>query len=300
MDITIKVRFNKRLFGNPDGNFSVYSATPVLQDLKKVAVNKYGSISISGDFYIEDQELGRAMTVVITEDLTARYPNSYKMGHIVYEFPDTPKEQWEYFKDGEFVSQLLFEAIKKEFGEKDLILDRIIAKPTTLEAVSGIGSARAKSLQGKLIAERGRALLFINYGKLDGVGSRIINSIYNWKADVKEAIKIISKNPFELLKIPGIGFIIADRFREHYKIPNDDPRRILHATKYYLEELLQSSGDTYSTSREIFTLLEEKLRITGSKIVGVLKENANKPEFTNTYGVKIVAGNLFTDRKSVV
>ena len=101
--------------------------------------NKYGNFGISGDFHVAEEEFGKIFTVTIEEDYNSKYPNSYKLIKLHYEFPDNPREQWEFLESGNIVPLNVFIKIKKAFKSTEKILDIMVDEPSRLEEIKGIG-----------------------------------------------------------------------------------------------------------------------------------------------------------------
>lgn len=294
--IELNVKFKKKLFGEEDGDFSVFSAEPAtLKDARLVNANKYGSFTISGDYYIEKNEFSRTFKVSIEEDYSSSYPNSYKMIRIHYEFPTDPQEQWKYLEDSGLVSLLTFREIRKAFSHSTLILDLICDSPEKLEEVKGLGPERAAGLQQKLIENKDKAVLFGKYGKIEGVGSKLINLLYFWKPSVEDVVDSLEENPFSIIQGLGVGFVVADRFRSFYKIPMNDRNRILHGVRYYLNEHFASTGNTYEEILEVSKIIAQKLNVSYREVIDLLAEIKSNEAEQKEFAIKIIGQYITTD-----
>lgn len=293
--IELSVRFVKRIYGKPDGNFSVFSAETVdTEGERLIEENRFGNFTIAGDFTIDDDELGGVYTVTIEKDYNSKYPSSYKMIKLHYEFPKTAKEQWDYLENGNIVPFGTFLSIKKTFDKTDKILDIIVDEPERLQKVKGIGEKRARTYQNKLMNDKEKAAIFTEYGDIDGVGASVINTLLSWKPSVDDVIKAIKKDPFSLLENDGIGFMVADKFREFYGVPLNDENRILHGVKYYLEEGFQSSGNTYEEILVISKDIARRLLVSYEEVVQLLAKIKDDANALRKYKLKVFGKNIST------
>lgn len=292
----IDVKFAKRLYGTSDGDFSIFAAELVnYSDRKHIGVNKkFGTFTISGDYAMSDDEIGSVQTVTVEEDLSSRYPNSYKLIKLHYELPTDPDSQWNYLENGGIVPFTTFLSIERHFSSDDKILDIIMDNPERLTEVRGIGESRAKHYQKKLLENRDRAAIFAEYGDIEGVGDKTIKFLVNWKPSVAETIKTIKKDPFSLLEGDNIGFMLADKFRDFYGLPLNDRNRILHGASYFLGERFQDTGNTYE---DIFTAAQEvarKLFVSNEEIILLLAEIQKDEDELRKYKLKIFGRNITT------
>lgn len=293
--IELKVRFIKRLYGTSESNFSVFAAIPASRKYEHlVKKNKYGNFSISGDFSLDDNELDNVYTVTIEEDVTSRYDSSYKLIKLHYELPESADEQWDYLLNSGVVPINIYFSIEREFSQKDKILDIIMKNPEKLTKVRGIGEKRAQLYQERIIKHKDRAVIFAEYGHIEGVGHSIIKLLVNWKPNVKDTIKAIAKDPFSLLEHESIGFVIADRFRAHYGLPLNDRNRILHGVSYYLGERFQSTGNTYENIYEAVEYVSTKLLVSYKEILLLLAEMQDNADELMKYRLKIFGKNITT------
>lgn len=296
MQYKLRIRFEKRLYGTDDGDFSIFAASLVdREDLRKIKTNKaYKNFSISGEFSLSESELGNIFTVTIEEDIGSRYPNSYKLIKLHYELPTSAEEQWKYLEMGSIVPLMSFLSIEDHFKKTDKILDIIMESPERLTKVKGIGKKTAMKYQERLLQDRDKAAIFAEYGHIDGIGDKIIKYLVNWKPSVAETIKTIKKDPFSLLENENIGFMTADKIRDFYGIPLNDRNRILHGVSYFLQELLQDSGDTYEDIFIAAKMIARKLFVSYEEVITLLAEIKSDEKQLNKYKLKIFGKNITT------
>lgn len=295
--IELEVKFTRRLHGTPDGEFSIFAAELVnFEDSGKVKENeRYGNFTISGNFALENDEIGSVFTVTIEEDIGSRYPNSYKLIKLHYEFPSDPGAQWNYLENSNLLPIGTFMNVKKTFKMTDNILDIITDDPERLQKVKGIGEERAKLYQRKLLENKDKALLFAEYGDISGVGSLLINKLVAMRPSIEDTIDVIKKDPFVLIQEVDVGFTIADKFREYYGFPLNDKNRILHGVSYYLNEGFQSTGNTYENILAASRNIAQKLLVSYQEVVTLLAEIQHDEESFKKYSLKIFGKNITTN-----
>lgn len=293
--IEVNVKFKKKLYGTSDGNFSIFSAeSATFADSKKVKENNYGNFTISGDYFLTDEELGQVFTVTIEEDLTAKYPNSYKLIKLHYDFPKDAEAQWTYLENSNIIPLRTIIELGKVFKRTENILDIIVETPEKLEKVKGIGKERASKYQIKLLENKEKAVLFAEYGDIDGVGSKLISKLYSWKPRVEDVIKTLKSDPFSMVSDLEVGFMLADKFRDLYKFPLDDRNRILHGVSYYLNQSFQSTGNTYEEILTVSRDIAVKLQVPYKNVIMLLAEIQNDETELYKYKLKIFGQNITT------
>lgn len=113
-----------------------------------------------------------------------------------------------------YVGSGLIKGIGRHFSKKlvtffgDKVFDIIEHNPSLLTTIQGIGKARAKSICGNWKEQKiVREIMFFLQSHVVG----ITKATGIFKTYGKDAIAIVSKNPYQLAKdIRGIGFILAD------------------------------------------------------------------------------------------
>lgn len=291
----VNVRFIKRIYGTEDGDFSIFSAEPATgDDLRYVSINDYGNFTIAGNYSLEDSELGTPYKVSIEEDRSARYPNSYKLVKLHYSLPKDAAGQWEYVEGGDVFPLSVLLALRKKFGRTAKILDIIIDTPKLLAEVDGINLGEAMEYHDEIVDSKNKALLFDEYGDIDGVGPATIKSLQQFRPTAEETIAMIKENPFCVIKASGIGFITADKFRAYYGLPHDSPERILHGISYYLVEQFQSTGNTYDDVFSVGKLIASKLGVPYSTTIKLIASIQDDVKSSEEYQLKIFGKNITT------
>ena len=266
--VELNVKFIKRLYGTEDSNFSIFAAEPASgDDLRHVSLNDYGNFTISGDFFLEDSELGNSYKVSIEEDRSAKYPNSYKLIKLHYSLPTNAADQWDYVQNGRVIPLGKLIAIRKELGRSAKILDIILHDHKKLTKVEGVSQADAQEYHNEILDSNNKALLFAEYGDIEGVGPATIKSLQLFNSSAEKTISLIKENPFIVIKLSGIGFLTADKFRAYYGLPLNSQERILHGANYYLQGECQSTGNTYENILEAAKMIAIKLGVGYKEVI---------------------------------
>lgn len=284
--IELRVTFRKKVFANDEG-FSIYGAEPIKEDKGKVELSKYGGFSVSGEFAIEESEMNdKIFRITMEEDVRAKYPNSYKMVRIHYDFPSDPKEQWKFLVDSNLATSRQYMNLLAEFSKDDKILDIILDDIKRVEKAKGFGEKSAARLQKKVRADKYKALIYQEFGKTQGIGPGLINKIANWRPDVEATIKAIKEDPFLLLQMKDIGFLTVDAIRESLGIPQEDKHRCLHGVHYYIVEKFQSTGNTYLDLNVELMWLCNKLGVHQTDLIPHIMEEMKKDDGGDYYSLK--------------
>lgn len=292
----IKVKFTRKLFENSNG-FSVYAAEPTAKYRDDVMLNQYGNISLSGDFQIQEHEMFfKVFTVTVEHDVKAKYKGSYRLIQIHYDFPDNAEEQWEFLREGDLVTYRQYLNIADFFGRSVKILDLILNDHLKLTQVVGIGTHRAEIIRDKVEADRSKALVFKEFGKIPGIGPAVIKAIMDFGSNVEQTVKEVKENPFVLLKVSGIGFRTADSIRGHLGMPLDGKDRILHGLHYLIDENFASTGNTYFNVSKDLGKLTSELSVSKQVIINTLLNQAkeSKLDLEEEYKLKVFGSSITT------
>lgn len=290
--VKLKVVFNKKLFSNEEG-FSIFSATPTEEYKNTLPTNQWGSFSVNGHFYIDDEDLDtRTHTISIEKDVKSKYANSYKMKEIHYEFPTDAKEQWAYAEECHILTPLQLDRLK-EAGfseEKDRILDLFQDKNPRIKKVKGFKDKTISRVVKKISHDKNRFLVYKEFGKVHGVSPGLIQKILTLGPDVKQTIKNIKKNPFLLLKFDRVGFMVADKIRESVGISKFDKDRCFHGIKYYILDNFNSTGNTYADLNVDLPPVSANLEVPVIRLLNYLKDEFsidNGKTLAKNYEIKI-------------
>lgn len=140
--------------------------------------------------------------------------------------------------------------IVKKYNEAEL-QDILENNPFELTKFKGIKSA---SLE-KIKESWGKHYILKEFSKaLSPFGASIsmVRRVYNqFEGDSKMA-KAIAENPYLLTDTAGIGFKKADSVARAMGIQRNDPKRLVAAIEYVVEEMTENRGDTLLGKKEVF------------------------------------------------
>ncbi|MCL4322629.1 MAG: ATP-dependent RecD-like DNA helicase [Deltaproteobacteria bacterium] len=154
----------------------------------------------------------------------------------------------------EYLSSNIFKGIGKVIaGEiyekfKEKTLDIIDNEPEKLKEINGIGAAKLRTILEGLKESYGlrNAVMFFKPYQFSDYQ---IKTIYNQFKD--KSIIIAKENPYLFTEIKGIGFKKADIMAEKLGIKRDDPNRAKEAIRYVINQICESSGNSYVYYKDI-------------------------------------------------
>ncbi len=120
--------------------------------------------------------------------------------------------------------------------------------PGELLNVKGIHAVGRKNMKNNILPviiesykEKRSMVLFCEFFAKYGISMNYTSRIYN--ALGENAVRIVQEDPYQLVRVPLIGFLKADEFAQKFGIKFDDMRRVIAGVKYALtsEEILSGS-----------------------------------------------------------
>lgn len=174
----------------------------------------------------------------------------------------------------DFLSGKKFSGVGKKTAEKIVdslgtnAIEKINNNPHVLDSLTlrhGIKQTVVEGLQ----ANQGMDQIIIGLNDL-GFGSNLSSSIFDKYGN--ETLDVIHQNPYQLVQdINEVSFKRADKVAEHLKITADDPRRIEAAIFQSLNDLTNTTGNTFTSSgpllQQTLTLLTDNQRQVTSQVV---------------------------------
>ena len=141
-------------------------------------------------------------------------------------------------------------------------LERIAADPSCLAGIRGLSSEVASELARRVREQQAvhRAYAYLHGLGLGPLQSRAVLSKLGGRAR-----EIIEEDPYQLQRVPGLGFRLADRVALGLGFPEDDPRRLRAALLHVMEsaandgQSLLPLGEAQSrTRRELRSSVDEE------------------------------------------
>ena len=139
------------------------------------------------------------------------------------------------------------------------------------------------------------------------ITSNLILRIYNtFKDDDRDIIAELSRNPYVLTEVRGIGFKTADKIALQMNIPDDSPRRVEALLDYILQSEASDNGHTYLTFDQIMEKANEyvykdvddtsKTTVLKQLVRAILKNHPEKYYFEEKTGVVALKGYNFKEK----
>lgn len=169
-----------------------------------------------------------------------------------------------YFSSDNFkgIGKKTAQRIVEVYGE-DNTIDKILAKPEKLEAISGLSKASRANFIAKLKSNYGTEQILSKLAEF-GLTNRQAIDVFDHYKDM--TLDIVQENPYQLVEdVKGIGFKIADNLAAQLGIESDSPKRFRAGLIHSLSELSIERGDTYVQARDLLEfavdLLEDSRQI---------------------------------------
>ncbi len=153
------------------------------------------------------------------------------------------------------------------FGDQTLTVLRL--EPERVAAIRGISRKKALDFSRQLKEDQSYQellLLLLPHG----IGPGRIHRIYKIFGSAAEGV--IRSNPYELAgRVPGIGFLTADRIASELGMGGDHPARLRGAVLYALNESLFREGHTLERSSAVIRSLAERLGVEADRIAPAIE-----------------------------
>lgn len=141
------------------------------------------------------------------------------------------------------------EAIVRELGGRQCVLDALDHDPERLTVVSGITSARAQAIADKYHQKAGlRDTLFFLAGL--GIAESSALHAHILERFGESAKAVLSEDPYQLMDIDNVGFTTADEYARKLGIGSNDVRRTA-ALVLSLIQKVENEGHVWSSPRDL-------------------------------------------------
>lgn len=141
------------------------------------------------------------------------------------------------------------------------VLDMIKNQDKALQEVPGIGKKLSAQICTQYHQFYGKERLvgtLVNAGFTRGMVQRIISHFND------SSLEVIEKNPYKLMKLPGVGFRRADVFAKLLGIEDTHPSRVQESLIYILSE--QSEGNTYLPKDLLYDKFDELIQFKDANL----------------------------------
>lgn len=236
---TVKAIF----FENPENLFKIFTIK-----IKKTNTDWDGKdIVITGSFgEISEEEEYKFEGHLVDHP---KYGKQFQAETYHHSRPSGRKELINFFSGDEFpgVGKKTAEKIVDKLG--DDAIDKIMRDPHALDFLK-LGKEKTDQVVAQISnSNQAEQTLFqlSNYGFGNVLSARI------YQKYGANTLDKISEDPYKLvLEIKGIGFKRADELARQLGIPEDDPRRIKGALIQVVDNIINSTGDSYVTHDLLF------------------------------------------------
>lgn len=232
----------------------------------------YGTFTLKGNMM--ELSIGGKYEVEIQNQSTPQYPASYFLKKMKYELPTDRDSQRDFLSA--ILTENQVENIFNRYNKEENILDLIQKGEFDYEGVKGLGKASYEKVKGKVLEQAVMSEL-IAFLSPHGVTINMIKKVFNfYNADTKLAIKRLNNNPYELVKVKGIGFKRADSVGLSLGIEKTSPHRINSSFTSIIEDGAFRNGDTW--------IPEDELVKNASTLLGINKNHIKKEIEEKSFG----------------
>lgn len=186
-----------------------------------------------------------------------RFGLQFQTKHFKKVMPQTKQGVAQYLSSGLFkgIGKKTAERIVDELGENAIQL--ILQSPEVLEKIPRLSNEVAKNLYDELMTHQGLEQVMIRLSEY-GFGPQISMKIY--QAYKEDAIKIIEKNPYQLIEdVEGIGFNRADELGLQLGLGGSHPDRIKAGCLYMLEQESMQNGHVFVEAEQLLHHVKQLL-----------------------------------------
>lgn len=186
-----------------------------------------------------------------------RFGLQFQTKHFKKVMPQTKQGVAQYLSSGLFkgIGKKTAERIVDELGEN--AIQMILQSPEVLEKIPRLNNEVAKNLYDELMTHQGLEQVMIRLSEY-GFGPQISMKIY--QAYKEDAIKIIEKNPYQLIEdVEGIGFNRADELGLQLGLGGSHPDRIKAGCLYMLEQESMQNGHVFVEAEQLLHHVKQLL-----------------------------------------
>lgn len=238
---------------------------------EKVELSKYGNFVITG--VMPQLFLGLVYKAKIQEKTSKRFGTGYEIKAIRQEIPTTIESQHKYFKA--ILTKLQAESIIEAYPNEDIIK---LMKNDQFDynKVNGIGEKSYPKIKEKVLdsIEIQKALTELSDF---GVTYKMIKKMLEKYNSPELLVQKVTKNPYVLTEVDGLGFLKVDHYALKMGIPNDSPHRIYSAIDYLLKQAEQE-GHSWVAKNNIIEKATNLLIISENKIKQYIEDSENDIE----------------------
>lgn len=205
-------------------------------------------------------------------------------------------------KQKEFLSNILNENIVQNlFYKYNDVIDLLENKNiTALTKVSGIGEKTAQRLIDEYESCKDYSAIYIELGEL-GLTSNLIKKLIGFYHSPDVIVDVVKNNPYDLVRVDGIGFKKADSIALKMGIGEQDSRRVKGFMLHFLNEQGEI-GKSYLTYGELMSALYETLGFISQETLNEVAQKLvdNHDVVVLDKGNKIALRKYYTLEKNIM
>lgn len=260
----------KMMFENAQDDFRIYSCTVKDSEVPIEAHPRWGNISVTGN--MSKLIIGEEYKVSIEEAENSKFPFSYTLSGMTFEFPKDTASQRKYMEA--IVHESKVNAIYDYYNKGEDVIKLIQDGSFNYEAIKGFGEKTYQKLKDDVDSRADSKALTSLLGQY-GVSLKVINAVFrHFNRNDGLAVDKIRDNPYVLVDIYRIGFKKADFVALKMGCSRTGAERINNAFKHVLRDTT-GEGDTW--------ILEKDLITKASGLMAINKKYAEEEILTENY-----------------
>lgn len=233
----VKGKPTMKLFGDSDSGYKIY-AFDVLESNSPIEYNKYGNISVKGEFF--DFDIGQEYEITIKKDSSSSFAGSYNLVKLERALPETYEDKFNFLSFS--ISQKQAKELLDTYPDIIEIIKDGRVDEVDVDKLFGIGDKTLAKIQRKVVDSFCIIDLVVRFADY-GLSHTQVSNLVATYGSTEKIIYQMEKHPYKLLcGVSGIGFKMADN-----KILNANPelkeseQRLGEAIKYLINN---SEGDS--------------------------------------------------------
>lgn len=244
-------RLNRILWASKDNDFKIVSFDVRRTVDGKLIDTPYKTVTVKGDMVlVEDTDYIVSGALIKNE----KYGDQYDLISLKLEKPIEGMSAEEF---NEFLCAITPKAglIIKEYPDS-----REIFQTRDIEAlmkIKGLGPKTAENIINKVESQKDYGPAYAAYGEW-GFKPKTIRKIVQTFKSVDRALRVLKENPYQLMKVPGLGFKSVDSKARNMGIKVNDPRRV-HAFIMDYFDNLEMEGSSWITPELLIEYLERQI-----------------------------------------
>lgn len=260
-----KVFFPKGKSHIPSGEYGIFLAE--ITEEKENCGGLNGTIKLKGNCC--EINYGDSYNVSCKlSDVNEKYGNTYSIVYInrLIDLQDKVKQH-------NFLTSILNETTVNALFEKydDVISLLENENLKELTSIKGIGKVTALKMIDKYNDCKDYGAIYTELGML-GLTTNMIKKLVAFYKSPDIVIDTVKSNPYNLVKVDGIGFKKADEIADKLNISGSNPNRVKGAILYVLSEA-GANGKSYIHYSELMTTLNDLIGYVEQDIINSVAKN---------------------------